>query len=207
MYVVMPFGLCNAPATFQRCMMAIFTDLVEEIMDVFMDDFSVYGNSFEGCLSNLEQVLVRCEEMNLVLNWEKCHFMVDEGIVLGHRISAQGIQVDKAKVKEIREAAYENSRIYKERTKRWHDARVRIKEFKEGDQVLLFNSRLKLFPGKLKSHWTGPYTVLHSYPYGAVELCNKKGDAFKANGQRLKLYHGGTFEEFHQFLYLMESTG
>ena len=69
--------------------------------DVFMDDFLVYGNSFEGCLRNLEQVLARCEETNLVLNWEKCHFMVDEGIVLGHKISAQGIQVDKAKVEAI----------------------------------------------------------------------------------------------------------
>ena len=67
-YRRMPFGLCNAPATFQRCMMAIFSDLVEEIMDMFMDDFSVYGGSFEGCLENLEQVLTRCEETNLVLN-------------------------------------------------------------------------------------------------------------------------------------------
>ena len=67
-YRRMPFGLYNAPATFQRCMMAIFSDLVEEIMDVFMDDFSVYGGSFEGCLENLEQVLTRCEETNLMLN-------------------------------------------------------------------------------------------------------------------------------------------
>ena len=67
-YRRMPFGLCNAPATFQRCMMAIFTDLVEEIMDVFMDDFSVYGNSFDRCLKNLERVLAHCEETNLVLN-------------------------------------------------------------------------------------------------------------------------------------------
>ena len=105
-YRRMPFGLCNAPATFQRCMMAIFADLVEEIMDVFMDDFSIYGNLFEGCLSNLEQVLAQCEETNLVLNWEKCHFMVDEGIVLGHKISAQGIQVDKAKVEAIEKLQY-----------------------------------------------------------------------------------------------------
>ena len=69
-------------------MKAIFSDLVEEIMDVFMDDFSVYGSSFEGCLENLEQVLTRCEETNLVLNWEKCYFMVEGGIVLGHKISA-----------------------------------------------------------------------------------------------------------------------
>ena len=105
-YRRMPFGLCNAPATFQRCMMAIFSDLVEEIMDVFMDDFSVYGSSFEGCLENLEQVLTRCEETNLVLNWEKCHFMVEEGIVLGHKISSQGIEVDKAKVEIIEKLQY-----------------------------------------------------------------------------------------------------
>ena len=67
-YKRMPFGLCNAPATFQRCMMTIFADLVEEIMDVFMDDFLVYGNSFDGCLENLERVLAHCEETNLVLN-------------------------------------------------------------------------------------------------------------------------------------------
>ena len=102
----MPFGLCNALATFQRCMMAIFSDLVEGIMDVFMDDFSVYGSSFEGCLENLEQVLTRCEETNLVLNWEKCQFMVEEGIVLGHKISAQGIEVDKAKVETIEKLQY-----------------------------------------------------------------------------------------------------
>ncbi|CAA7021266.1 unnamed protein product [Microthlaspi erraticum] len=86
-YRRMPFGLCNAPATFQRCMMSIFTDLIEDIMEVFMDDFSVYGSSFAVCLSNLCRVLQRCEERHLVLNWEKCHFMVRDGIVLGHRIS------------------------------------------------------------------------------------------------------------------------
>ncbi|CAA7043644.1 unnamed protein product [Microthlaspi erraticum] len=86
-YRRMPFGLCNAPATFQRCMMSIFTDLIEEIMEVFMDDFSVYGSSFESCLGNLGRVLQRCEDKHLVLNWEKCHFMVRDGIVLGHRIS------------------------------------------------------------------------------------------------------------------------
>ncbi|XP_071933957.1 uncharacterized protein [Coffea arabica] len=79
----MPFGLCNAPATFQRCMMAIFSDYIEKIMEIFMDDFSVYGSSFDQCLHNLELILQRCEEANLVLNWEKCHFMVKEGIVLG----------------------------------------------------------------------------------------------------------------------------
>ncbi|KAL1191037.1 putative mitochondrial protein [Cardamine amara subsp. amara] len=94
----MPFGLCNAPATFQSCMMSIFTDMIEDFMEVFMDDFSVYRSSFKDCLDNLCRVLTRCEEKHLVLNWEKCHFMVRDDIVLGHRISEAGIKVDKAKI-------------------------------------------------------------------------------------------------------------
>ena len=94
----MPFVLCNAPATFQRCMMSIFFDLVEEGMEIFMDDFSVYGSNFENCLENLETVLPRCQDKNLVLNWEKCHFIVNEGIVLGHKIFVAGLEVDQAKV-------------------------------------------------------------------------------------------------------------
>ena len=72
----MPFGLCNAPATFQRCMMSMFSDLVEEVMEIFMDDFTVYGPSFEQCLNNLETVLQRCKDKQLALNSEKCHFMM-----------------------------------------------------------------------------------------------------------------------------------
>ncbi|GJT98236.1 reverse transcriptase domain-containing protein [Tanacetum coccineum] len=97
-YRRMPFGLCNAPGTFQRCMVAIFHDMIEKTMEVFMDDFSVFSDSFSSCLSHLDKMLQRCEDTNLVLNWEKCHFMVKEGIVLGHKISKSGIEVDKAKV-------------------------------------------------------------------------------------------------------------
>ncbi|GJV61578.1 reverse transcriptase domain-containing protein [Tanacetum coccineum] len=97
-YRRMPFGLCNIPATFQRCVTAIFHDMVEDFMEVFMDDFLVFGNSFDQCLNNLDKMLDRCEETNLVLNWETCHFMVNEGIVLGQKISGKGIEVDKAKI-------------------------------------------------------------------------------------------------------------
>nr|XP_016436675.1 PREDICTED: uncharacterized protein LOC107762796 [Nicotiana tabacum] len=97
----MAFRLCNAHATFQRCMMAIFTDMVEQFVEAFMDNFSMFGPSFDECLTNLAKVLARCEETNLVLNWEKCHFMVHEGIVLGHKVSKDGLEVDKAKVKGI----------------------------------------------------------------------------------------------------------
>nr|GEU40164.1 reverse transcriptase domain-containing protein [Tanacetum cinerariifolium] len=100
-YRRMPFGLCNALGTFQRCMMAIFRDMIEKTMEVFMDDFSVFGNLFQSCLSHLEKMLKRCEDTNLCLNWENSHFIVKEGIVLGHKISKQGIKVDKAKVDVI----------------------------------------------------------------------------------------------------------
>ncbi|GJZ34245.1 reverse transcriptase domain-containing protein [Tanacetum coccineum] len=100
-YRRMPFGLCNAPGTFQRCMMAIFHDMIEKTMEVFMDDFSVFGDSFSTCLTHLEKMLKRCEDTNLSLNWEKSHFMVKEGIVLGHKIYKSGIEVDRAKVEVI----------------------------------------------------------------------------------------------------------
>nr|GEX01152.1 reverse transcriptase domain-containing protein [Tanacetum cinerariifolium] len=100
-YCHMPFGLCNAPGTFQRCMMAIFHDMMEKIMEVFMDEFLVFRNSFQTRLSYLERMLKRCEDTILCLNWEKSHFMVKEGIVLSHKISKEGIEVDKAKVDVI----------------------------------------------------------------------------------------------------------
>ncbi|GJS97882.1 reverse transcriptase domain-containing protein [Tanacetum coccineum] len=87
-------------------MTAIFHDMVEDFMEVFMDDFLVFGNSFDQCLDNLDKMLARCEETDLVLNWEKCHFMVKEGIVLGHKISGKGIEVDKAKIDVIAKLPY-----------------------------------------------------------------------------------------------------
>ena len=82
-------------------MMAIFSDMVERRIEVFMDDFFVLGKSFDNYLENLRQELIRCEETDLVLNWEKCHFMVNEGIVLGHQISKRRIEVDRAKIEKI----------------------------------------------------------------------------------------------------------
>jgi len=88
---------------------------------------------------------------------------------------------------EIRLEAYESSKIYKERTKSFHDKKIVSRDFKVGDQVLLFNSRLRLFPGKLKSRWSGPFSVTAVRPYGAITLAGKNGD-FTVNGQRLKKY-------------------
>ena len=106
-----PFGLFNALSIFQRCMIAIFMYLVEDLMEIFMDDFSicgsfmddfsVFGSYFDHCLNNLGLVQKRCEENQLVLNWEKCHFIVKEGIVLGYRVSQEGLEVDHAKISII----------------------------------------------------------------------------------------------------------
>ncbi|GJW09751.1 reverse transcriptase domain-containing protein [Tanacetum coccineum] len=433
-YRRMPFGLCNAPGTFQRCMMAIFHDMIEKTMEVFMHDFSVFGDNFDLCLSNLEKILKRCEDTNLVLNWEKCHFMCREGIVLGHKISKSGIEVDRAKVnviaklphpttvkgvrsflghagfyrrfiqdfskiarpmthlleketpfvfskdcidafqtlkKKLTEAPilvipdwnlpfelmcdesdfaievqihytttekemlaivyafkkfrpylvlsksivytdhstlkylmnkqdakprllrwvlllqefditirdkkgsenlaadhlsrlenphkdvlenkdinehfpletlgvissestpwfadyanyhagnfiikgmstqqkrkffkdvkhyfwddpylfpYENSLIYKERTKKLHDSKIKNRIFNVGDRVLLFNSRLKIFSEKLKTRWSGPFTITKVFPYGTIELSQPDGPNFKVNGHRVKHYFRG----------------
>ncbi|GJX37010.1 reverse transcriptase domain-containing protein [Tanacetum coccineum] len=255
-------------------------------------------SSFSTCLTHLEKMLKRCEDTNLALNWEKSHFMVKEGIVLGHKISKSGIEVDRAKIdviaklphpttvkesnrapilsapdwnepfelmcdasdfalgavlghtsrrntsrpihilqvkimmsaesryttteernvsrgvrnskipilpfheqmhwkvqlnelNELRDEAYENSLIYKEKTKRIHDSKIKNRVFNVGDRVLLFNSRLKIFSGKLKTRWSGPFSITQVFPYGTVELSQKSGPNFKVNGHRIKHYFGG----------------
>nr|GEZ97985.1 reverse transcriptase domain-containing protein [Tanacetum cinerariifolium] len=363
-------------------MMAILNDMIEKTMEVFMDDFSIFGNSLGTCLSHLDKILKRCEDTNLCLNWEKSHFMVKEGIILGHKISKNGIEVDKAKVdviaklrhpttvkgirsflghvgcglgatknkafladilckqnyddaeahytttekellavvfetpraiisdrgthfcndqfvkvmlkygvtrrlatayhpqtsgqvevsnrglkrilemtvgnnraswsnklddalwafytafktpigctpyklvygkachlpielehkaywalkhanfnlltagdhqkvqlnelNELPDQAYENSLIYKEKTKRIHDSKIKDRVFNVGDRVLLFNSRLTIFSNKLKTRWTGPFTVTQVFPYGTVELSQTYRPNFKVNVHRLK---------------------
>ncbi|GJW34809.1 reverse transcriptase domain-containing protein [Tanacetum coccineum] len=100
-------------------------------------------------------------------------------------------KVQLNELNELRDHAYENSLIYKEKTKRIHDAKIKNRVFNVGDQVLLFNSRLKMFSGKLKSRWSGPFTIAHVFPYGTVELSQNSGPNFKVNGHRIKHYFGG----------------
>ena len=105
-----------------------------------------------------------------------------------------------SELEELRNEAYDNARIYKDKTKKLHDQRILRKEFRAGEQVLLFNSRLKLFPRKLKSKWSEPYTVVSSNTFGAVTLKTDAGEEFKVNGQRLKHYQirEETMEELQQ---------
>ncbi|XP_076921961.1 uncharacterized protein LOC143583568 [Bidens hawaiensis] len=108
-------------------------------------------------------------------------------------------------VEELRDEAYARSWSYKERTKELHDRKVRkVKEFKCGDRVLVYNSRLKLFPGKLRSRWVGPYTVKAAFPHGAVELVDHKGRAWKVNGHRLKHYIGRPVDSVKEDVFLLD---
>ncbi|GJW91127.1 hypothetical protein Tco_0168680 [Tanacetum coccineum] len=100
-------------------------------------------------------------------------------------------KVQLNELNELRDHAYENSLIYKEKTKRIHDSKIKNRVFNVGDRVLLFNSRLKIFLGKLKTRWSGPFTVTQVFPYGTVELSQNSGPNFKVNGHRLKHYFGG----------------
>ncbi|GJT56535.1 reverse transcriptase domain-containing protein [Tanacetum coccineum] len=100
-------------------------------------------------------------------------------------------KVQLNELNELRDHAYENSLIYKEKTKRIHDSKIKNRVFNVGDRVLLFNSRLKIFSGKLKTRWSGPFTVTQVFPYGTVELSQNSGPNFKVNGHRLKHYFGG----------------
>ncbi|GKB90889.1 reverse transcriptase domain-containing protein [Tanacetum coccineum] len=100
-------------------------------------------------------------------------------------------KVQLNELNELRDEAYENSLIYKEKTKRIHDSKIKNRVFNVGDRVLLFNSRLKIFSGKLKTRWSGPFTITQVFPYGTVELSQNSGPNFKVNGHRVKHYFGG----------------
>ena len=107
-----------------------------------------------------------------------------------------------SEIVEFHNEAYENAKIYKEKTKSWHNKHIARKESEAGQRVLLFNSRLKLFPGKLKSRWSGPFTVTQVFPYGGAEIMHLEKGTFKVNTQRLKPYFGGEFHASKQAIRL-----
>ncbi|GJQ99909.1 hypothetical protein Tco_0522894 [Tanacetum coccineum] len=115
---------------------------------------------------------------------------VRKGLSSTHRARAYR-KVQMNELNELRDQAYENSLIYKEKTKRIHNSKIKNRVFNVGDRVLLFNSRLKIFSGKHKTRWTGPFTVTQVFSYGIVELSQTDGPNFKVNGHRLKHCFGG----------------
>ena len=153
-----------------------------------------------GLHSRLQLACLRidwCLEKHVIYLWNwsiKLFWAVKK---LNFEIDAAGekraLQLNE--MEEFRNDAYENAKIYKERTKKWHDQHILRREFYIGQQVLLFNSRLKLFPGKLRTRWSGPFTVVQVFPYGTIEIRDHTTDAtFKVNGQRLKPYLAASFE-------------
>ena len=116
---------------------------------------------------------------------------------MNYTAASEKIILDVHELEELRLDAYENAQIYKERTKRWHDKRITRRKFNEGDIVLLFNSRLKLFLGKLRSRWSGPFEVARFFQSRAVEIREKYNKTFIVNRKRLKHYHSVENKDFY----------
>ncbi|GKA18308.1 reverse transcriptase domain-containing protein [Tanacetum coccineum] len=142
---------------------------------------------------------IRCTPYKLVYG-KACHLPIElehkaywalKHCNFDHKTAGDHRKVQMNELNELRDQAYENSLIYKEKTKRIHDSKIKNRVFNVGDRVLVFNSRLKIFSGKLKTRWTGPFTVAQVFPYGTVELSQTNGPNFKVNGHRLKHYFGG----------------
>nr|GEZ30270.1 reverse transcriptase domain-containing protein [Tanacetum cinerariifolium] len=260
-YRRMPFGLCNAQGTFQRCMLAIFHDMVEKTMEVFMDDFSIFGNSFENCLSRLDKMLqsmvsfrgdfnapwfadfanyhagnfivkakaLPTNDARVVCKFLKslfARFGAPRAIISDHgeNLASWSVKLDDALSAfriayktpigctpyklvygkachlpiELEHKAYWALKqanfdlaVAGDHRKRIHNSKIKNRVFNVGDRVLLFNSRLKIFSGKLKTRWSGPFTIAKVFPYGTVELSQANGPNFKVNGHRVKHYFGG----------------
>nr|GEZ61048.1 reverse transcriptase domain-containing protein [Tanacetum cinerariifolium] len=167
-YRCMPFGLYNAPGTFQS------TSWFADFANYHAGNFVVNGMSSQKKSKFFKDV--------------KHYFWNDPFLF---KICVDQVIRRKVQLSELRDQAYENSLIYKEKTKRLHDSKIKDRIFNINDRVLLFNSRLKIFSGKLKSRWSGPFTISHVYPYGTIELSQPDGPNFKVNSHRLKHY----FEE------------
>nr|GEX05039.1 reverse transcriptase domain-containing protein [Tanacetum cinerariifolium] len=135
----------------------------------------------------LKSLFARFATPRAIISDRACHLPIE--LELKSTGDHQKFQMNE--LNELRDQAYENCLIYKEKTKKIHESKIKNRVFNVGDRVLLFNSRLKIFLGKLKTCWTGPFTITQVFPYGTIELSQTDGPNLKVNGHRLKHYFGG----------------
>jgi hypothetical protein len=160
-----------------------------------------YRTAYKTPIGTTPFKLIYGKSCHLPVELEHKAYWAIKNLNLNYKAAGEKRILDISELEELRRDAYENARIYKERTKQWHDKRISRKIFKQGDTVLLFNSRLKLFPGKLRSRWSGPFQITNVFPSGAVEIKGKSMEPFTVNGQRLKHYHYAEKNEDSQVLH------